>query len=64
MVSNCNKFHWVEDDENCSAILELYSITLAQFAQWNPAAKSTCSGLWSRTVCDSISLIFLIHCFL
>lgn len=50
MVGNCNKFHWVEKDQSCTTIAELYSISTAQFVQWNPAAKSDCSGLWALTV--------------
>jgi hypothetical protein len=45
MVGNCNKFHWVERDQNYVTIVALYSISAAQFSQWNPAAKSDCSGL-------------------
>ncbi|KAK8080354.1 hypothetical protein PG997_008172 [Apiospora hydei] len=49
MVSDCNKFHLVENGQTCSTIASLYSISFAQFVQWNPAAKSDCSGLWSST---------------
>lgn len=50
MVGNCNRFHWVADGQGCATIAALYSITVAQFVQWNPAANSDCSGLWARTV--------------
>ena len=50
MVGNCNRSHWVADGQSCATIAALYSITVAQFIQWNPAAKSDCSGLWARTV--------------
>ena len=50
MVGNCNKFHRVELGESCATIAPLYSISSAQFIQWNPAAKSDCSGLWGSTV--------------
>ncbi len=53
MVGNCNKFHHVRSDDNCADILQLYSISLAQFAEWNPAVKSTCSNLWADTVSAS-----------
>ncbi|KAK8028333.1 LysM domain-containing protein [Apiospora marii] len=49
MVSDCNKFHMVENGQSCSVIASLYSISVAQFVQWNPAVKSDCSGLWSST---------------
>ncbi|KAK3303763.1 uncharacterized protein B0T15DRAFT_283482 [Chaetomium strumarium] len=49
MVGNCNKFHFVEKDQNCATIAALYSISTGQFSQWNPAVKSDCSGLWAST---------------
>ncbi|KAI0103312.1 carbohydrate-binding module family 50 protein [Nemania sp. FL0031] len=49
MVSNCNHFHFVESGQTCSAIAALYDISVAQFVQWNPAAKSDCTGLWAST---------------
>ncbi|KAI4858574.1 hypothetical protein F4820DRAFT_442209 [Hypoxylon rubiginosum] len=49
MVSNCNKFHFVYNGQTCATIAALYSISVAQFVQWNPAAKSDCSGLWGST---------------
>lgn len=54
MVGNCNKFHYVEKDQTCTSVLALYSLSIAQFAQWNPAAKGDCSGLWSLTVRVSV----------
>ena len=56
MVGNCNRFHWVADGQDCATIAALYSITVSQFVQWNPAAKSDCSGLWARTVSCLYSL--------
>lgn len=50
MVDNCNKFHFVEEDETCDTIAKKYSISTAQFTTWNKAAGSTCSGLWAKTV--------------
>jgi hypothetical protein len=52
MVGNCNKFHYVEKEQSCVTIATLYSISTSQFVQWNPAAKSDCSGLWALTVCE------------
>jgi LysM repeat protein len=49
MVSNCNKFHFVETGQVCQQIANLYGISLANFNTWNPQAKSDCSGLWANT---------------
>lgn len=49
MVSNCNKFEYVDENEYCYDITTKYKITQANFVAWNPAAKSDCSGLWART---------------
>ena len=50
MVTNCNKFHLVQENQNCETIAALYSISTAQFIQWNPAVGSSCAGLWASTV--------------
>jgi hypothetical protein len=57
MVGNCNKFHFVKKDQTCTIIAALYSLSVAQFTQWNPAAKSDCSGLWAETVRVLIPLL-------
>ncbi|KAK5657992.1 hypothetical protein OQA88_2546 [Cercophora sp. LCS_1] len=49
MVANCNKFHFVASGQTCAVIASLYSISTAQFTQWNPAANADCSGLWAST---------------
>ncbi|PKS08453.1 hypothetical protein jhhlp_004835 [Lomentospora prolificans] len=49
MATNCNKFHFVQQGQTCATIAALYSISTAQFIQWNPAAKNDCTGLWSQT---------------
>jgi hypothetical protein len=49
MIANCKKFHLVKTGENCEAITKLYGITLANFIKWNPAAGSSCTGLWANT---------------
>ncbi|KAH7248620.1 uncharacterized protein BKA55DRAFT_664171 [Fusarium redolens] len=36
MVSNCNKFYFVELGDNCNAVSSKHGITLAQFTTWNP----------------------------
>ncbi|SPO07756.1 uncharacterized protein DNG_10451 [Cephalotrichum gorgonifer] len=49
MVNNCRKFHFVETGETCDTISKKYSITVANFTKWNPAAGSACTGLWAKT---------------
>ncbi|KAG7139404.1 LysM domain-containing protein like [Verticillium longisporum] len=49
MVGNCNKFHYISEGDRCQDILSYQKITLADFFKWNPAVKSDCSGLWSKT---------------
>jgi hypothetical protein len=51
MATNCNKFYFVKTGEGCATIAANNGITLAQFNAWNPAAGSTCSGLWADTYC-------------
>ena len=50
MVGNCNKFHFVSTEQTCATIAALYSISVAQFIEWNPAVKSDCTSLWASTV--------------
>ncbi|KFY72525.1 hypothetical protein V499_07338 [Pseudogymnoascus sp. VKM F-103] len=49
MVTNCKKFHLVKTGESCDTITRLYSITVANFIKWNPAAGASCTGLWANT---------------
>jgi len=49
MVTNCNKFHFVQGGQTCATIAGLYSISTSQFVSWNPAAGNDCSGLWAST---------------
>ncbi|KAM7198759.1 hypothetical protein V8F20_006074 [Naviculisporaceae sp. PSN 640] len=49
MATNCNKFHLVPPGQTCATIATQYSISVAQFQQWNPAAKSDCTGLWANS---------------
>ncbi|KAF2261556.1 hypothetical protein CC78DRAFT_470029 [Lojkania enalia] len=52
MVSNCDKFHYVETGkDNCQSIATKYGITLDQFLNWNPSAGNTCGGLWGDAYC-------------
>ncbi|KAK2035449.1 hypothetical protein LX32DRAFT_700234, partial [Colletotrichum zoysiae] len=55
MVSNCNKFYWVAQGVSCSQVLGSQQITLADFAQWNPAVGSECTGMWAEVnVCVGV----------
>ncbi|KAJ5036790.1 hypothetical protein NUH16_004669 [Penicillium rubens] len=45
MVSNCNKFYDVVNDDGCYNIAAANSIALDDFYTWNPAVKTDCSGL-------------------
>lgn len=47
MVSNCNKFYYVQSGESCDTITKKYGITQTQFATWNPKVGSACTGLWA-----------------
>ncbi|KAM7202942.1 peptidoglycan-binding lysin subgroup, partial [Naviculisporaceae sp. PSN 640] len=38
-----------------------YSISTAQLIQWNPAAKSDCTGLWTNTA-STLALKTIISC--
>ncbi|KAK3905566.1 hypothetical protein C8A05DRAFT_12620, partial [Staphylotrichum tortipilum] len=49
MTGNCNKFYKVEVGQTCATTAALYSISSTRFIQWNPAAKSDCTGLWAST---------------
>ncbi|RDL39248.1 uncharacterized protein BP5553_03588 [Venustampulla echinocandica] len=51
MVTNCNKFYLVPAGEGCATIVSKNGISLSQFTTWNPAAGSTCAGLWADTYC-------------
>lgn len=56
MVSNCNKFQFVEEKMTCQSILNQYKISLAQFYAWNPAVGSNCNNLWLKTyACVGVS---------
>ncbi|KAF5664954.1 hypothetical protein FHETE_6814 [Fusarium heterosporum] len=46
MVSNCNKFAFVEVGASCSDIAKEYGISLTQFTTWNKGIGSTCTGMW------------------
>ncbi|KAF4943987.1 hypothetical protein FGADI_13004 [Fusarium gaditjirri] len=49
MVKNCVKFHYIGAGTTCHGVLHNYKITMAQFAQWNPAVGKDCTNLWKDT---------------
>ncbi|KAF4986554.1 hypothetical protein FGRMN_10782 [Fusarium graminum] len=49
MVSNCNKFYFVQSTTTCQGILTYNKISLADFVKWNPAVGKDCTGLWKGT---------------
>ncbi|RKL35924.1 hypothetical protein BFJ72_g8624 [Fusarium proliferatum] len=55
MVSNCNKFYFVEQGDNCNAVSSKHGITIAQYTTRNPKLGTGCSGLWADVwVCVSV----------
>ncbi|KAH7376631.1 hypothetical protein B0T11DRAFT_346723 [Plectosphaerella cucumerina] len=55
IVSNCNKFDWVNDRETCEVVARRNGITTQQFQTWNPSVGSNCAGLWGKAyACVSI----------
>lgn len=49
MVGNCKKFHFVKPGETCAVIAANNRISTSDFIRWNPAAGSSCTGLWANT---------------
>ncbi|KAH7362759.1 LysM domain-containing protein [Plectosphaerella cucumerina] len=47
IVSNCNKFYFVEPGTSCTQVLSANGITLAQLFAWNSGVKADCSGMWA-----------------
>ncbi|KAL0940482.1 LysM domain-containing protein [Colletotrichum truncatum] len=55
MVTNCNKFYWVDQGVSCSQVLSSQQISLADFAKWNPAVGIECTGMWAEVnVCVGV----------
>ncbi|KAM7192238.1 hypothetical protein V8F20_008940 [Naviculisporaceae sp. PSN 640] len=55
IVSNCDAFYMVKQNENCDAVAKANGITVAQLTQWNPSVGSNCAGLWANAyACVSI----------
>ena len=56
MVSDCDKFYYVEPEDGCYNIATAEGIALSDFYAWNPAVKDDCSGLEAEYyVCVGIS---------
>ncbi|KAF5585583.1 hypothetical protein FPCIR_8296 [Fusarium pseudocircinatum] len=49
LVKNCVNFHYIGAGTTCYEVLQHYKITMAQFAQWNPAVGEDCKTLWKGT---------------
>ncbi|KAF3174018.1 hypothetical protein TWF225_005766 [Orbilia oligospora] len=47
MVSNCNKWYFVNSGDTCAVITSKTGATLAQLFAWNASIKSDCRGLWA-----------------
>ncbi|KAH7179063.1 uncharacterized protein B0J16DRAFT_386882 [Fusarium flagelliforme] len=55
VVSNCNKFAFVELGTDCGEIVSQHGITMTQFTTWNKGVGSTCTSMWGDTYhCVSI----------
>ncbi|XP_014561981.1 carbohydrate-binding module family 50 protein [Bipolaris victoriae FI3] len=45
MVSNCNKFHYIDQNTVCSQVLSYQKISVADLFRWNPSVNADCTGL-------------------
>ncbi|KAF8252101.1 LysM domain-containing protein [Wilcoxina mikolae CBS 423.85] len=45
-TTNCTEYIDVTDGWECKDILDMYSLTISQFFQYNPTVGSDCSSLW------------------
>jgi LysM domain. len=51
-----NKYYFVQKDDSCAGIAAMYSISLTDFYNWNPAVGSSCGSLLTGYyVCVGIS---------
>ncbi|KAJ5928235.1 hypothetical protein N7466_007191 [Penicillium verhagenii] len=56
ITSSCDEFYLVVSGDECSTIADHYSITLADFYDWNPAVGTSCANLeLGEYVCVAIS---------
>jgi LysM repeat protein len=49
MTTSCKTFHFVQSGDTCDSMARKYGTTVANLIKWNPAAGSTCTGLWANT---------------
>ena len=55
MVTNCNKFHFINKGVVCTQVISYQRITRADFVAWKPTVKSDCSGMQAEVnVCVGI----------
>jgi hypothetical protein len=47
MVGNCDKFHLVVENDQCTTIARNSGISLSQFYSWNPTVGKGCETLWN-----------------
>ncbi|KAJ5874552.1 uncharacterized protein N7529_002982 [Penicillium soppii] len=47
MVGNCDKFHLVVENDQCTTIARDSGISLSQFYSWNPTVGKGCETLWN-----------------
>ncbi|KAJ9211201.1 hypothetical protein DTO166G4_7227 [Paecilomyces variotii] len=45
LTSNCDDYYYVNEGDACTAILEEFDITMAEFYAWNPAVGSDCNTM-------------------
>ena len=45
-TSNCTGYLEVDDSWDCTSILDLYHLRIAQFYQYNPSVGADCTGMW------------------
>lgn len=56
MVSDCDEFYKVQENDICSGIASDFDISLSGFYAWNPAVGSTCAYLELNVyVCVQVS---------
>ncbi|KAJ5404288.1 hypothetical protein N7509_004159 [Penicillium cosmopolitanum] len=54
--SNCNKWYYVVDGDNCETVAKKYGMTKEEFYNLNPATGSSCAKLWLENyVCVGVS---------
>ncbi|KAH8895446.1 hypothetical protein GQ53DRAFT_641974, partial [Thozetella sp. PMI_491] len=46
IVSNCNKFYFVQPGTTCGQVLSANGITIAQLFAWNSGVGADCTGMW------------------